>query len=185
MIVCPNCRYTNQDTATYCSGCGTVLPRLNSVPSNLQAPTVPTPAGYQSPFVPPMIPQRAFGGTRAGFIAENQAQIPVVQPAPPVYCLVCGNLLSATNTRRACPKCRVPRGGIVDPNDVTCSRALVYSGHATPIRAVYPFQSRSSRSGETGTESNTSRRNWNSSVGIVGGIALALLAAIILWIWMH
>jgi hypothetical protein len=184
MIACTNCEKLNEATATSCWSCGEILSSLKQSPSALQTHPFPSPNGYQPPFVPPIIPIRPSPAPQAGYIAEKPAAGAIEQSSDPIYCLVCGQLLPPTKTRQVCPLCRVPRSGIVDPNDVTCSSVLYYSGYAVPIRIVNPLQS-------PHADESAAAFNWGAAVcstwwafrNRCWGWAVVCLLNLLLWVF--
>jgi len=64
-------------------------------------------------------------------------------PSAAPYCLVCGLMLPPTRAHKVgvvCPRCKVPLGDVMDPNDVTCSTVLPFAYRAVPIGAANPLQ---------------------------------------------
>jgi hypothetical protein len=104
-------------------------------------------------------PQPPIMQTAAGATSAAKPAAVAEEPISAGYCLVCGLMLPPPVARQACPRCTVPRGGIMDPNDVTSSNVLHYSGYAPPITAVHPLQytSQRSRHGE-------SAWNWGAAI---------------------
>ncbi len=131
MQVCPRCGKLNSPEVESCTHCWQPL----TAAASSQSPAPQQPADPRASWRPPVMaamqpePQTPFG---AGSLAQPPQQQIVFQLIP---CLVCGTPVRIRSNRGAsCPRCRVPVGSVADPNDITCSTALPFTGKPVELQ---------------------------------------------------
>ena len=158
MILCPRCGKLNDAAAANCIDCQQILGAgaPPSAPTGNNAPT--NAAASLPPFRPvlPYHPQAPFGN---GALASGA--IPYAMLQPTLRCLTCGWTPDPMSTRpirsSACPQCKVPFGSVANPNDITCSSAIPYTGSPVRLQLVSPWP-------VSAAPSQSASWNWGAAI---------------------